>query len=70
MREAAFIDGDPRDREPRLKFGSELRAHLVVIAAERDLLMLEIVVRVTRADGPDGSLDLDPDELLVVVDVE
>ena len=48
----------------------KLATDLVVVAAQRDLLMLEIVIGIARADGPDRRLDLDADELLVVVDVE
>ena len=32
--------------------------------------MLEIVIGIARADGPDRGLDLDADERLVIVDVE
>ena len=68
--EAAFVDRDPGDREPRLELGAELGPDLVVVAAQRDFQMLEIVIGIARADGPDRGFDLDPDELLVIVDVE
>ena len=41
-----------------------------MVAAQADLLVLEIVIRIARADGADRRFDLDADELLVVVDVE
>ena len=70
MGEAAFVDGDAGDREPRLELGAKLATDLVVVAAQRHFLMLEIVIGIARADGADRGFDLDADELLVIVDVE
>ena len=49
---------------------AKLDADLVVVAAQRHFVMLEIVIGIARADGADRGLDLDPDECLVIVDVE
>ncbi len=61
MGEAAFVDSDAGHRQPRdqLQFGAQLGADLVVIAAQRDLRMLEIVIGIARADRAHCRLDLD-----------
>ena len=59
VREAAFVDGDSGDREPRDQFLAQLDPDLVVIAAQRHFEMLEIVVGIARADGADRGFDLD-----------
>ena len=68
--EAAFVDGDAGDREAGDQLVAKLGADLVMIAAKRDFEMFEIVIGIARADGADRGFDLDPDELLVIVDVE
>ncbi len=45
MRETAFVDRDPGDREPRLKLGAKLGPNHVVVAAQGNLKMFEIFVR-------------------------
>jgi hypothetical protein len=39
------------------------------MAAKGRLLMLDIVIRIARADRPDRALDLDEQELGIVVDI-
>ena len=46
MREAAFVDRDAGNREPVDQFRAQLGLDLVVVATQRDLLMLEIVIGV------------------------
>ena len=70
MGETAFVDGDAGDLEPVDQLRPQLHSDLVAVAAQRDLLVLEIVIGVARSDGADRGLDLNPDERLVVVDVE
>src|SRR3546814_948879 len=41
MGEAAFVNGDPGDLEPRDQFAAQFAADLFVIAAQRDFLMFE-----------------------------
>ena len=60
--ETALVDRDPGNREPRDQLGPKFAADLVVIAAQRHFLMLEIVVGIARPDGPDRGFDLDADE--------
>ena len=70
VRKAAFIDGDARDLEPLDQFGAQFGANLVMVAAQGDFLVLEVVIGIARADGAHGRLDLDHDESLVIIDVE
>src|SRR3546814_3027582 len=70
MGEAAFVDGDAGDREPRDQRLAQFAANLFVVAAQRHFLMLDIVIGIARADRAHRSLDLRNDEFLVIVDVE
>lgn len=70
MGEAAFVDGDAGDAEARDELGAEFAGDLLVIAAQRDFLVLEIIVGIARPDRADGDFDLGYDELQIVIDIE
>src|SRR3546814_19520073 len=59
----------PRDREPFDQRLPQLAADLVVIAAQRDFLLLDIVIGIARADRAPRRFDLRDDEFLVIVDI-
>src|SRR3546814_16073349 len=46
----AFVDGDARDGQPFDQRLSELDPDLVMVAAQRHFLMLDIVIGIARAD--------------------
>jgi hypothetical protein len=70
VREAALVHADAGHRQPIRERLLQLEAHQVVVAAQRDLLVLDVVVGIARADGAHRRLDLRGDEGLVVVHIE
>ena len=60
----------PARVHPLLQLALHLLADHVGVAAQRHLLMLEIVIGIAGADRADRAFDLDLDELHVIGDVE
>ena len=70
MGKAAFVDGDPRNAQPLDQRLAQFDPDLVMVAAQRHFLMLNVVIGVARADRAHRGLDLRHHKFLVIVDVE